>query len=155
PSRPPTLDDLTQLCQALNDAEARYVLIGGFAVNYYGRARATEDIDFLVDPKADNIRRIKVALHILPDHAADELREMDVASYTIVRIADEIVVDLIGRGGSVTYETAEIQRVPLGPTTLPIASLQTLIATKQGLRPRDQEDLAYLETLQAKQDPHP
>lgn len=29
--RPPTLDDVQRICRALQRAEARYVLIGGFA----------------------------------------------------------------------------------------------------------------------------
>jgi len=30
--RPPTVGDVQRLCRALHEAEARYVLIGGFAV---------------------------------------------------------------------------------------------------------------------------
>lgn len=39
------LDDLIAVCKKLNEAGARYILIGGFAVNYYGFPQATEDID--------------------------------------------------------------------------------------------------------------
>jgi len=31
-SRPPTLEDVARICQALNQEQARYILIGGFAV---------------------------------------------------------------------------------------------------------------------------
>ena len=44
-SRPPTFDDLVQLCSALNRAGAEYVVVGGMAVIHHGFVRATEDVD--------------------------------------------------------------------------------------------------------------
>ncbi len=44
-SRPPTLTDLTNLCRALNEASAKYIIIGGMAMIEAGYVRATEDID--------------------------------------------------------------------------------------------------------------
>ena len=35
-SRPPTIEDVARICRALNEARARYVLIGGFAVIIHG-----------------------------------------------------------------------------------------------------------------------
>jgi hypothetical protein len=58
------VEDLTRICRALNDAGARYILIGGFAVIAHGGARITKDIDLLVDASPDNIARVKqVASH--------------------------------------------------------------------------------------------
>ncbi len=37
--------DFLDLLTALNDAEARYLLVGGHAVGFYGRPRATKDFD--------------------------------------------------------------------------------------------------------------
>src|SRR5438046_2941798 len=48
-SRIPTLDDLLFLCRKLNEAGARYVVIGGWAVIQHGFGRTTEDIRLLVD----------------------------------------------------------------------------------------------------------
>jgi hypothetical protein len=48
-ARAPEPEDLVRICRALNDAGARYVLIGGFAVVVHGAARFTKDIDLLVD----------------------------------------------------------------------------------------------------------
>ena len=62
-SRPPTIDDLLAVCKKLNEKDVRYVLIGGFAMNYYGFPRATEDIDLLVDPLNDNISKSKMPSH--------------------------------------------------------------------------------------------
>ena len=48
-AREPQVEDLVRICRALNDAGARYLLIGGFAVIAHGGARTTKDIDLLVD----------------------------------------------------------------------------------------------------------
>ena len=46
-AREPQIEDLARICHALNDAGARYVLIGGFAVIARGGTRTTKDIDLL------------------------------------------------------------------------------------------------------------
>lgn len=95
-ARAPAPEDLARICRALNAAGARYVLIGGFAVSAHGAGRPTKDIDLLVDPSADNVARIREALQILPDRAVTEVGDDDVRNYTVVRIADEILIDLMG-----------------------------------------------------------
>ena len=57
-ARAPEVDDLVRICRSLNEAGARYVLIGGFAVIAHGGARTTGDIDFLVDDSPENIMRV-------------------------------------------------------------------------------------------------
>jgi len=94
-SRPPTLEDVARIGRALNQAQARYVLIGGFAVIVHGSGRTTKDIDFLIDPTPENVARVKSALRILSDNAAAELEDEDVEKYQVVRVADEVVVDLL------------------------------------------------------------
>ncbi|MGH7600365.1 MAG: hypothetical protein ACREOI_28770 [bacterium] len=44
-SRGATFDDLIELCRHLNEANAKYVVIGGFAVIHYGYFRGTNDVD--------------------------------------------------------------------------------------------------------------
>jgi hypothetical protein len=58
------------------------------------------DIDYLVDPSPANIARIKTALGVLADNAAAEIETDDVARYKVVRVADEVIVDLIGKAWS-------------------------------------------------------
>ena len=43
--RLPDTDDLLFLCRRLNEAGAKYIVVGGFAVIQHGFARATEDIN--------------------------------------------------------------------------------------------------------------
>ncbi len=155
-SRTPTLRDLIRLCDALNRAGCRYVLIGGFAVNYYGLDRATHDIDFLVDSSRENVRRLKEALSILADNAVADLGMGDIEDYVVVRVQDEITVDLLGAVGDVRFENAKAIQVSLGEVTVPVADLPTLIATKQGIRDKDKSDLSFLLHVQRQlQTPEP
>lgn len=143
-SRTPTLRDLTRLCDALNQAGCRYILIGGFAVNYYGLDRATHDIDFLVESSKENVRRLKEALSVLEDNAVVDVELGDVEEYVVVRVQDEITVDLLGAVGDVRFENAGAIQVSLNDVTVPVADLPTLIATKQGMREKDESDLRFL-----------
>lgn len=80
-AREPQVEDLARICQALNDAGARYILIGGFAVIAHGSVRITKDIDLLVGASRDKVARIGQALRILEDRAVDEVTDTDVARY--------------------------------------------------------------------------
>jgi hypothetical protein len=54
--------DMRGLAAALNEAEVRFVTIGGVAVAAHGFVRATEDIDLVPDPDASNLMRLGNAL---------------------------------------------------------------------------------------------
>jgi hypothetical protein len=125
-ARAPEPDDVVRICRALNDAGARYLLIGGFAVIAHGAGRFTKDIDFLVDDAPANVARVKVALSVLADNAASEVADDDVQRHVVVRVADEVVVDLMGRACG-------------------LPSPATLIRLKDTARPQDAIDRAFLE----------
>jgi len=120
------------------------VLVGGLAVNFHGRPRMTHDIDFLVDPSPENVRKLKQALLVLPDRAAKDLRPDDLEKHGVVRVVDEIVVDLIARIGDVEIDDAGTVVFDLEGEPVVVADLDTLIKTKQRLREQDRNDLFFL-----------
>jgi len=148
-SRAPEPDDLVRLCRALNDAGARYILIGGFAVIAHGATRFTKDVDLLVDDAPDNIARVKQGLSVLADNAAAEVRDHDVRDHVVVRVADEIIVDLMGRACGLTYAdvAADADTRVIDDVAIPIASPAMLIRTKDTFRPQDAIDRGFLEVL--------
>lgn len=147
--RAPTVDDVVRIARALEERQARYVLIGGFAVIAHGLARTTKDIDFLVDPDPENVKRLIDALSVLEDHAAKDIRPSDLEEYSVVRVADEVMVDLLATACGVTWaeanETAESFEIRGQP--IRVASPKVLIATKRTVRPSDAADRAFLEAL--------
>ncbi len=130
--RAPTIEDVGRIGRSLNEAQAHYVLIGGFALIAHGSGRTTKDIDLLVDPSAENVARVKAGLSVLADNAAAEIEEDDIEQYTVVRVADEVLVDLLGQACNVTYEDAigDAKEVVLAGAPIPVASKETLIRTK-------------------------
>ena len=71
------------------------------------------------------------------------------SAHTVVRVVDEIIVDLMGKACGLSYadvvldaESREVLGVPI-----PVASAATLIRTKDTYRPQDAIDRAFLEGL--------
>ena len=148
-AREPQLEDLARIARALNDQGARYVLIGGFAVIAHGGARTTKDIDLLIESTPDNVSRVRRALQVLEDKAVNDVADDDVARYSVVRVADEIVVDLMASAGGVDYADAHRDAVEITFEAVPIqvASPATLIRTKNTMRPSDAADRLFLQAL--------
>ncbi|MFH0925173.1 MAG: DUF6036 family nucleotidyltransferase [bacterium] len=142
--------ELSKICLALNKDNVKYLLIGGCAIILHGYYRTTHDIDLLVEPSPENIRKLKNSLaRLLGSKEVFEIKDDDITNYTVVRFApeaEEIVIDLIGRVGEITYEVAqkEIEEVELEGISIPVCGLMTLIETKRGIRPKDKDDLNFL-----------
>ena len=131
----------------MNAESVRYVLIGGFAVILHGFVRATKDIDLLVDASAENVQRLKRAMAFLPDKAIDLIADDEIERYKVVRIADEIVVDLLQQACGIDFARAAEEGIEIHEidgVSIPVARKELLIATKQTARPSDAADVGYL-----------
>jgi hypothetical protein len=150
-ARPPLVEDLVALCRDLNREGARYVVIGGMAVIQAGFGRATNDIDLLIDTSPDNQDRVRRALMTLPDQAVREMGAEDLERYVVVRVADEIVVDLMKNACGLTYADARpmIDEVEIEGVRIPFASARLLWLTKDTVRDKDKVDRAFLSRLLA------
>lgn len=144
--RPPQVEDLVLICRSLNAASARYVVIGAFAINFHGLTRGTMDIDLLIDASPENVRKVKVALSALPDNAAAQVDDGDVRTHSVVRVADEVVVDLMAKACGVDIERALIGVLheEIDGVSIPYPDAATLIATKDTVRPKDHADVQFL-----------
>ncbi len=147
--RPPRRDDLTRLCAELNRLGARYVVVGGFAIIEAGFPRLTQDLDLLVEVSPENEARVFEALRSLPDKAVDQLDPGDVARFTVVRVGDAIVVDLMKSACGVDYAEAIRDAVhrEINGVLIPFASPQTLWKMKQTHREKDIPDRVFLRQL--------
>ncbi len=148
-ARAPEPEDLVRICRALNDAGARYVLIGGFAVLAHGASRFTKDIDLLVDDAPENIARVKQGLAILADNAAADVADDDVREHTVVRVIDEVIVDLMGRACGLSFAdvAADMEWHDMDGLRVPVASPASLVRTKETSRPQDAIDRSFLQQL--------
>ena len=148
-ARAPEPENLVRICRGLNEAGARYVLIGGFAVLAHGASRFTKDIDFLVDDAPDNIARVKQGLAVLADNAAADVEDSDVRNHTVVRVVDEVIVDLMGRACGLSYAEVvlDVEWHDMGGVRVPVASPGTLVRTKDTYRPQDAMDRSFLQQV--------
>jgi hypothetical protein len=146
-SRPPVQADLSGLCRELNQRGAKYVVVGGFAIIAAGYPRLTTDVDLMVAVDAENEAKVFAALATLPDNAVRELQPGELQQYNVIRIGDEILVDLMRSAGGIDYDEAikdvvvrEIDGVPI-----PFASPRLLWRMKVVThREKDAGDLVFL-----------
>ena len=147
--RLPTLADLLLLCRRLNECGARYIVVGGWAVIQHGFDRTTGDVDLLVDSAHENIEKIREAMLALPDGAIRELRPDDLDNFVVVRVGDEFLVDLMKAACGIEYPEASrfIQWITVQGVSIPFASPELLLRTKQTYREKDAEDRLFLQHL--------
>ena len=146
-TRPPEGSDLVRLCAELNRLEAKYIVIGGLAMNELGLVRVTEDIDLLIEPSIENQQLIREALRILPERAIDELGpEEDLREWVVVRVNDEITVDLMTSACGLGYTDGKnaVTFSAISGVEIPFANRDLMIRLKQGNREKDRIDLEYL-----------
>lgn len=146
-SRQPSVEDLVNLCRELNARGARYVVVGGFAVRSAGYIRETGDVDLLVDTAQDNEARVFQALETLPDKAVRELKPGETSQYLVVRVCDEIIVDLMSSACGIAYAEASQDVVvrDVGGVPIPFASPRLLWRMKKDThRAKDAPDLIFL-----------
>jgi hypothetical protein len=119
------------------------------AMVLHGFNPGTEEIDLLVDKTTENIVLLKKALSILPDNAVREIRDHDIEEYGVVRVADEVVVDLMGSACGIDFQKAssEIEWHELDSVKIPFASAKLMLQTKQTLREKDEIDRLYLRQI--------
>ena len=137
---------LVRVCRLLNEAGARYLIIGGQACILHGLVRTTEDVDLLVEATEDNCQRVINALSLLADGAARELTPKDILENVVVKVADEIEVDVSTHAWKVTYVEAapHAERRELHGVLIPFLGLDQLIASKETYRECDGWDRARL-----------
>ena len=147
--RDPQSGDLLAICQSLNKTGARYIVIGGMAMVLHGFNRGTEDIDLLVERGAQNVARLRQALSILPDNAVADVQDSDLEAYGVVRVADEVVVDLMASACGIDFEAAraEIEYHDIEGVRIPFASARLLLRLKQTVREKDAIDRMFLERI--------
>jgi predicted nucleotidyltransferase len=145
-TRPATWEDVAHVCKLLADHGARFVLVGGYALQAHGFSRTTYDIDVAVDPAPENAGRWVLALSHLPDGAARELLDEEdpfQGDYLhAIRINDEITVDVMPSVAGITFEELERQarHVEVDGVSIPVLDLEGLLRTKQTTRLKDQAD---------------
>jgi hypothetical protein len=107
---------------------------------------AGQDREYSRQPRAEDLAKICAALN---REEARYVRPDEMDRYDIIRVADEVVVDLMTKACGVTWQDAaqDSEVLELDGVEIPIAGIETLIRTKQTVRPHDAADREFLERL--------
>jgi hypothetical protein len=152
------------LLRCFADADLRYVLVGGLAVNAHGVIRSTKDMDICPDPERSNLERLAAVLTDL------EATQVGMDDFDAVELPfDPTDVDDLAQGGNFRLETrlgsldvmqwlsgvpgdlayaalsVDAMVVELAGMEVQVCSLAHLRAMKRAAgRPQDLQDLADL-----------
>lgn len=140
--------DMQDLLSFFERHRVQYVLVGGHAVNYYGYVRATQDIDLLVYPSAENAARTMAALSEFGFGSAGIPQAYFERPGSVIHLGVEpnridLLTSLKGIDNDRIF--ANTGRVEFEGTPVNIISLQDLLeAKRKSDRPRDRADAEEL-----------
>jgi hypothetical protein len=140
--------DFRDLLRALCDAEARFLVVGAYAVSYHAEPRATGDLDIWVEATPDNAARVHAALRAFGAPLA-ELSEQDLVSPDLVfQIGvPPRRIDIMSGITGVTFADAWDGRVEASYSGVrfPLIGRDALLKNKRALgRPKDILDVEML-----------
>lgn len=141
-------EDFREFLKLLNERKVKYLLIGGYAVGYYGYPRTTADIDIWIDSTPDNANVVVEVLHAFgvqdPTLTSELLREPG----KILRIGlPPMRIEILNEIDGVIFQECYLQRkdVQFDGLPVPLISLADLKANKKASgRHKDLDDLDHL-----------
>ena len=140
--------DFKEFLKLLNDKGVEYLLIGGYAVAYYGYPRATNDIDIWIAVNPQNAERVVSALREFGFDMPDLSTALFLETNRIVRMGRppmriEIATSISGVEFGDCYGERLIEIID--GVEVPLISLHHLKANKRASgRYKDLNDLEYL-----------
>jgi len=144
-----------RLLESLLKFQVRFILVGGHAAIYHGVNRNTGDLDILIEPTAENGKRLVSALRNsgleVPELLPEEFEKQLVLSFGLEPEAVDILNFTPGIEFNAAYENS-IEETFSG-LTVRIMNIRDLIKNKQQLRRKgeksllDQYDLEVLKKI--------
>jgi hypothetical protein len=140
--------DFRDLLRALCDAEARFLVVGAYAVSYHAEPRATADLDVWVEATPDNAARVHAALRVF----GAPLEELSAQDLVFPDLVFQIGVpprriDIMTGITGVTFADAWDGRVEArySGVRFPLIGRDALLKNKRALgRPKDILDVELL-----------
>lgn len=143
--------DFKEFLRLLEDNKVVYLLVGGYAVGYYGHVRPTGDIDIWVSRENENAIKIVSVLSEFGFDSPELTAELFTLAKSIVRMGIppfkvEIITSIDGVEFRECYERRATATI--GGIEISVIGLSDLITNKRASgRPKDLSDLIELERL--------
>ena len=140
---------LADVCGRLNQQHARYVLVGAAALQLWGHARATRDIDILIERSLENGEKVLAALSEVGFGLAREWLASEIVAKPVSIIGDSPRVDVMTVAWSVHYSEARRDATvfTVEGVEIPTASIDHLIESKRTGSLQDAADIEVLEEI--------
>ena len=143
------ITNATQLFAALQQHQARYLVIGGIAAAVYGVPRFTYDVDIFIEDTPENIARVLEALIELGSDMAGIVKSSGAQLVTVLEIDDlPVKTDLLVNVPGLAWQTAWDNRVVesyQGQEFYLVGRADLIKAKRAAGRPQDLDDVRALE----------
>lgn len=140
--------DMRDLIVLFESHAVEYLIVGGFAVNYYGYLRMTQDLDFLIRPSKENADRVMAALREFGFGDAGIPRELFEREASAIHLGSEPNrIDLLTRleGVDIVAVFTRAERAEIDGLEVSIIALHDLLTAKRNSsRARDHADVEEL-----------
>ena len=140
--------DFKEFLKLLNARQVEYLLIGGYAVGYYGYPRPTGDMDIWISANPENAKKIIAALQEFASASLELSVDLFLKENSIVRMGiPPFRLEIITSISGVSFEDCYNERVTatIDETEVSIISLHHLkINKKASGRFKDLNDLENL-----------
>jgi predicted nucleotidyltransferase len=141
--------DLREFLKLLNSARVEYLIIGGYAVAYYGYPRATGDLDVWVAVSDTNARKLVRSLKDFGFDLPNLKPEIFLEKDRIIRFGEPpLRIEILTSISGVSFDDcfSRRARVRLDGLRVNLISLEDLKKNKVASgRPKDLDDLTELE----------
>ena len=163
--------DFLDLIELLNKHNAKYLIIGGYAVGFHSQGRATKDLDILILPAPDNAKAVFNALrefgaplrtktdaqdaHRFASRGAITAKDFEDDDTWFMMGTPPIAIDILAKIPGVVFDTAWKNRITVmldvpRNLTAQVISRDDLIAAKLAAgRPQDLLDVKAIQQAQA------
>jgi len=138
-----------EVVRLFQDAGVRFVIVGGRAVQFHGHARPAKDLDLLVEPSAENWRKLQAALRPL-NASVKAFGELSTERKYQARLRFYETVELLTAIDGVSFADAwrESIEANVADLKLRVLSRAHLIGSKRQSRRRiDADDIKELQAL--------
>lgn len=155
------LDSHIKLLRSIDEAGVEFLIIGGFAVNYYGYSRTTGDLDLWIRPDNHNRNKLAGVLEKSGFNMDDlkTLRLTDFEKVFVFHIWEKpFQIDFLTHITGIEFNTAyhAKEMVNIQGLTLPVISFEHLILSKMTTgRLRDKADIEELQKIFKKKNKKP
>lgn len=142
-----------ELLASLVDNKVSFMLIGGYAVIYYGYERVTGDLDIWLQPDNENLPKLLKALKDfgIEENSMDRIKQIDLTTPQMFYIGDKPRrIDFLTKVSGISFSEAIllVNYFPLEDKQVPVIQYHHLILTKITTgRLKDKADVEELQRI--------